>query len=157
MSKKIVFPIRVSSLDQSKNEFFNGASARNLLQFLLGPDFCLIAQSDDEDSVEEYRSVLFDRKTLHTHTNGVLVGDSMPRSIDCDLAHCEKHGLHIHNSVINRLEEMVKFWFDAYDLFRDEYGVETKVNIQDIILEFRSFLNRQQNVDSPYCAIVHWG
>ncbi|MFN4030225.1 MAG: hypothetical protein ACK4LR_09515 [Acidovorax temperans] len=157
MSKKIVFPIRVSSLDQSKNKFFNGASARNLLQFLLGPDFCLIAQSDDGDSVEEYRSVLFDRKTLHTHTNGVLVGDSLPRSIDCDLAHCEEHGLHIHNSVINRLEETIKFWFDAYDLFRDEYGIVTKVNIPENILEFRSFLNANQTADSPYCAIVHWG
>jgi hypothetical protein len=157
MSKKIVFPIRVSTLDQSKNEFFNGASARNLLQFLLGPDFCLIADSDDEESTDEYRSVLYDRKTLHTHTNGVLAGDFMPRSIDCDLAHCEEHGLYIHNSVINRLEETIKFWFDAYDLFRYEYGIETKVNIPGSILDFDSFLQCQQTGDSPYCAIVHWG
>lgn len=158
MTKKIVFPVRVSSLDQSKNEFFNGAGARNLMQFVLGSDYCLVTEtSGDEKSDEEYRTVLFDRKTLHKHTNGDLVGDSIPRSIDCDLAHCKEHGLYIHNSVIDRLEETVKFWFDAYDLFRDEYGVESKVNIHDSILEFRDFLNRQQTVDSPYCAIMYWG
>ena len=154
MSQKIRFSLYITTLDESDGRTFTGASGRNVLQAVYGPNFCI--GLDNSGDSPKYQ--LLDRDALTNMSNASIVGANLPDMVKFNPRHISDHGgLYIHKSVIERLEENLQRWKDTDELFNEEYGFGAPASLQGVVEELVEFAKTHEVRDSPYAGILLWG
>jgi hypothetical protein len=153
MSKKIHFSLRFTAADQSDSIVFTGATARNMLQALYGPEFCIqISTHGDNPGYK-----LYDREALTLLTDAGVIGAHLPQTLHFSPSEiAAKGGLHIHYSVIDRLDENRNRWSDINDLFQSEFGFHAPAPLQDAIDELLIFAWNHDNKDHAFACVATW-
>ncbi|WP_371325286.1 hypothetical protein VX159_07145 [Dechloromonas sp. ZY10] len=153
MSKKIHFSLCFTAADKSDSIVFTGAAARNLLQALYGPEFCLQLSADGDNPSYE----LYDRQALTLMTSAGVIGAFLPETIRFSPSAISANGgLHIHHSVIDRLDESRERWKNTNELFQDEYGFGAPSPQLNEINQLLHFAWTHDSNDHAFAGVATW-
>lgn len=141
MAKKIKFSLHICTLAERDGFHLMGASARNVLQAFYGPEFCVVKFHDLD--------MLIDREIGE-------IGNEVPGVHRFKPGKLAKRGLHIHKSVIQRLEANLYCWKKTNDLFMADYGFGAPNQLKDAAKSLVEFARKYDQPESDFAAIVRW-